>query len=167
MDQQTTALIKALKARMERETDLFVVMGQEVDRLRDSVQQKQWAVGLRIAQDLEHAAMKIEEADTERDQAYQALCDNLGIPGSSVFSLLLSHVSAELRQPLEQTWRDLRTSVVRLGTASNRLRYFAESLGGTLGRVLEEVFPHRRGRIYSRHGTATRVNDSLLVDRKL
>ena len=54
-----------------------------------------------------------------------------------------------------------------LATATNRLRYFAEALAGTLGRVLEEVFPHRRGKIYSRRGKATSVNDSLLVDRSL
>jgi len=167
VDEQTTALVDALKADMERETELFLVMGQEVDRLRDSVQLKKWAVGLGIAQGLERVALKIEEADAARDRAYQALCDNLGLPRDAVFSLLLSRMSAEQRPPLEQTWRDLRTSVVRLGTASNRLRYFAEALSGTLGRVLEEVFPHRRGRIYSRRGTATSVNDSLLVDRKL
>ncbi len=167
MDEQTTALAEALAACMERESELFLVMGREVDRLRDSVQEKKWAPGLAIAQGLERFAVKVEEADTARDGAYEALCADLGIPSDSVFSALLSRVDAEQRSLLENRWRNLRTSVIHLGTASNRLRYYAEALGGTLGRVLEEVFPHRRGRIYSRRGTATSVNDSLLVDRKL
>jgi DNA polymerase III delta prime subunit len=167
VDEQTTALVEALAARMERESELFLVMGREVDRLRDSVQEKKWGQGLAIAQGLERFAGKVEEADTARDGAYAALCSTMGIPPDSVFSILLSRVSAEQRNLLENRWRSLRTSVIHLGTASNRLRYYAEALGGTLGRVLEEIFPHRRGRIYSRRGTATSVNDSLLVDRKL
>jgi len=167
VDEHTTALVEALAARMERECELFLVMGREVDRLRDSVQEKKWGQGLAIAQGLERFAGKVEEADTARDSAYQALCSNLAVPAGAVFSIVLSRVSADQRILLESRWRNLRTSVVHLGTASNRLRYYAEALGGTLGRILEEVFPHRRGRIYSRRGTATSVNDSLLVDRKL
>jgi hypothetical protein len=167
VDEQTTALVEALAARMERECELLLVMGRDVDRLRDSVQEKKWGQGLAIAQGLERFAGKVEEADTARDAVYQELCSRLCIPQNAVFSILLSRVSAEQRVLLEGRWRSLRTSVIHLGTASNRLRYYAEALGGTLGRILEEVFPHRRGRIYSRRGTATSVNDSLLVDRKM
>jgi hypothetical protein len=167
VDEQTTALAEALKARMERQAELFLVMEQEVDRLRDSVQLKKWTQALITAQGLEQFAVKVEEADMARDQAFEALCGNLGLVNDTVFAALLSRLGPGERSMLEKSWRGLRVSVVRLGTASNRLRYFAEALGGTLKRVLEEVFPHRRGRIYSRQGTATSVNDSLLVDRKL
>ncbi len=167
MDEQTTALVKTLKALMEREAELFLVMEREVDRLRDSVQLKKWTQGLTIAQSLERFAVKIEEADMARDRAFEELCGRVGLPADALFAVLLSRLEVEERLSLEQSWRALRISVVRLGTASNRLRYYAEALGGTLGRILEEIFPHRRGRIYSRRGTATSVNDSLLVDRKL
>jgi hypothetical protein len=167
VDEQTTALVKTLNALMEREAELFLVMEREVDRLRDSVQLKKWTQGLTIAQDLERFAVKIEKADMARDRAFEGLCGSLGLPPESIFAVLLSRIDVRERHSLEQSWRALRISVVRLGTASNRLRYYAEALSGTLGRVLEEIFPHRRGRIYSRHGTATSVNDSLLVDRKL
>ncbi len=167
MDQQTTVLVETLKGQMERESDLFLAMGREMERLRDSVILKKWTAGLAIAQDLERFAHGIEEADAARDQTFTSLCVSLGLPPESVFSSLLPHVETEQRIPLEGSWRNLRTSVVKLGTATNRMRYFSEALAGTLGKVLEEVFPHRRGKIYSRRGTATSVNDALLVDRKL
>jgi len=167
VDQQTTVLGETLRGRMEREKELFLEMGQQVERLRDSVQRKSWTAGLALAQGLEQFALTIEEADTERDKAFCALCASLGLPADAVFSAVLARMPAGQRGTLEESWRNLRMSVVRLATATNRLRYFAEALAGTLGRILEEVFPHRRGKIYSRRGKATSVNDSLLVDRSL
>ena len=167
MDEQATALVKALGGLMEREAGLFLIMEKEVDRLRDTVQLKKWAQALTIAQGLERFAAKIEEADVARDRAFQDLRGSLSLSSDTVFAVLLSRLDAEQRSALEKTWRSLRISVIRLGTASNRLHYYAEALGGTLGRILEEIFPHRKGRIYSRRGKATSVNDIFLVDRKL
>ena len=167
MDEQTTALAEALAGLVEREAGLFLVMEKEVDRLRDSVQQKKWAPALATAQGLERFAAKIEETDTARDRTFQDLCAILGLSSDVPFAILLSRLDVAQRSVLEKRWRSLRISVIRLGTASNRLRYYAEALGGTVGRILEEIFPHRKGRIYSRRGKATSVNDALLVDRKL
>ena len=58
-------------------------------------------------------------------------------------------------------------SVVRLKTATGRMRYAAEALSQTLNRILEEAFPYRKGKIYSRRGKPTSVSGALLVDRKL
>jgi hypothetical protein len=57
--------------------------------------------------------------------------------------------------------------VFKLKTATVRLRYSAETLSGTLERVLAGLFPHRRGRIYGRHGVPREIGESVLVDRSL
>ncbi len=167
MDQQTTVLVEALKARIDRETRIFREMEEEMDRLRESFQQKKWTSGLTIAQRLERFGPLIEEADETRDRAFVPLAAALGMTGETSFSTVLARLDPEHRGLLEQSWRNLRMAVVRLSTATNRMRYSAEALAGTLTAILEEIFPHRRGRIYSRHGKATSVNDSLLVDRSL
>ncbi len=167
MDQQTTVLVGALKACMDRETRIFQEMEEEMTRLRESFQQKKWTSGLTIAQRMERFGPLIEEADEARDRAFIPLAAALGVAGETPFSTVLTRLGAKHRDPLEQSWRNLRMAVVRLSTATSRMRYSAEALAGTLTAILEEIFPHRRGRIYSRRGTATSVNDSLLVDRQL
>ncbi|MGA2764983.1 MAG: hypothetical protein ABSG17_16660 [Spirochaetia bacterium] len=167
MDQQTTVLAQALKGRMDFEAELFRQLGLEMDRLRDSFQQKKWTSCLVIAQGIQASAQKIERADDARDEAFAALCGGLGFSTETAFSALLTRMPEEHRGLLEESWRNLRMAVVRLSTASNRMRYSAEALAGTLGRILEEIFPHRKGKIYSRRGRTTSVNDSLLVDRRL
>ncbi len=167
MDQQTTALVGALKASMDRETGIFHQMEREMESLRDSFQRKTWTSALATAQGMERFAALVGEADEARDQAFIRLCVATGVAPETPFSSVLSRMDAEPRGMLEEGWRDLRMAVVRLSTAASRMRYSAEALAGTLSRILEEIFPHRRGRIYSRRGTATSVNDSLLVDRSL
>ena len=167
MDEQTTLRAHRLRADMDRETALFGELGAEVEKLKDSFQAKQWIPGLAVAERIQGFAARIEQAETDRETAFRSLREQLGKDDGSGFSALLPRLPEDCRGELEQSWRGLRASVVRLKTASGRLRYAADVLGGTLTRMLEAVFPQRRGRIYSRRGTATAPSGSLLVDRKL
>ncbi len=167
MDERTTVLTRTLKGAMDRETELFTSLRDEMDRLRDSFQDKKWTAGLTLAQGIERYSRKLEEADEARDIAFMQLRDGLGLSEETTFSAMLPSLPAEERGGLETSWRDLRTSVVRLKTATSRMRYSAEALADTFNKALEEIFPHRRGKIYSRRGKTTSVNDAHIVDRKL
>jgi len=167
MDERTIALSRRLKDEMEREADLFARLCEEVERLRDALQDKKWTAGLTVAQGIERFAARIEEADSTRDATFASLREEIGCGRESSFSAVLPRLPADWRADLEESWRKLRTAVVRLKTVVGRLRYSAESLAEVLNRILEGAFPHRKGKIYSRKGTPTSVNGSLLVDQKL
>jgi hypothetical protein len=167
MDEQTTVQARRLRAEMDRETALFVQLGEEVEKLKGSFQDHQWIPGLEVAERIQGYAGMIEQVEADREAAFRSLRDELGQDVATGFSVILPRLPEECRGELEESWRGLRTAVVRLKTASGRLRYAAEALGGTLTRMLEALFPQRRGRIYSRRGTATAPGGSLLVDRKL
>ena len=68
---------------------------------------------------------------------------------------------------MEGSWRGLRMAVVRLKTSTGRMRYSAEAMASTLNRILERIFPYRKGKIYTRTGAPTRVSGAHMVDRKL
>jgi hypothetical protein len=167
MDEQTTALARRLRAEMDRETALFTELGCEVERLKDSFQAKEWAAGLAVADRMQDFSARIEAAEAGREAVFAQLRELLGRPGEAAFSAVLPRLPDGCRAELEQSWRGLRAAVVRVKTASGRLRYSAEALAVTFTRMLEAVFPHRKGRIYSRRGTATAPTGSLLVDRQL
>jgi hypothetical protein len=167
MDEQTTVRARRLRAEMDREAALFGELGAEVEKLRDSFQAKQWIPGLAVAERIQGYAGRIEQAESDRETAFRSLREHLGEDRQKALSTILPLLPEDCRCELEQSWRGMRASVVRLKTASGRLRYAADALGGTLTRMLEAVFPQRRGRIYSRRGTATAPSGSLLVDQKL
>jgi len=167
MDEHTFALVRDLKDRMDREAELFADLGGEVERLRDSFQQKSWGPSLSLSEGIERSARSIEEADVARDEAFALVREALALPRETTMSAVLPSLPDLLRSEMEESWRGLRMAVVRLKTNTGRMRYSAESMASTLNRILDEVFPYRKGKIYSRRGTPTGVSGAVLVDRRL
>jgi len=167
MDEPKNALVRALKDRIDREADLFADLGQEVERLRDSFQQKSWGPSLSLAEGIERSSQAVVEADAARDEAFAAVREAMDLPLETTMSAILPALPDLLRSEMEESWRALRMSVVRLKTSTGRMRYSAEALAFTLNRILEQVFPYRKGKIYTRRGTPSSVSGAVLVDRKL
>jgi hypothetical protein len=165
MDEHTNVLSRTLKDRMEREAELFRGLQRDVERLRVSLQEKDWNAALTIAQGMERSAQAVEEADGARDESFVLLRTALDLPRETAFSALLPALQDAPREELEESWRQLRMAVIRLKTTTGRLRYSAEALAEALNRILERIFPYRKGKIYSRKGTPTRVSAAHLVDR--
>ena len=163
----TNALVRELKDRMDREAELFVDLGREVERLRDTFQQKSWGPSLSLSEGIERSARSIEEADVARDEAFDGVREALALPRETTMSAVLPSLPDLLRSEMEESWRGLRMAVVRLKTNTGRMRYSAEAMSSTLNRILDEVFPYRKGKIYSRRGTPTGVSGAVLVDRRL
>jgi hypothetical protein len=167
MDEPKNALVRALKDRIDREADLFADLGQEVERLRDSFQQKSWGPSLSLAENIERSSQAVVLADAARDEAFAAVREAMDLPLETTMSAILPALPDLLRSEMEESWRALRMSVVRLKTSTGRMRYSAEALAFTLNRILEQVFPYRKGKIYTRRGTPSSVSGAVLVDRKL
>ncbi|MGO9310818.1 MAG: hypothetical protein ACLQDL_17555 [Spirochaetia bacterium] len=167
MDERTNALVRALKDRIDREAELFADLGQEVERLRASFEQKSWGSSLSLAEGIERSSLAVLEADTARDEAFVEVRETLDLPTETTMSAILPGLPDLLRSEMEESWRGLRMAVVRLKTATSRMRYSAEALAVTLNRILEQLFPYRRGKIYTRRGTPSGVSGAVLVDRKL
>jgi len=164
---RTLSLSATLKERMDAEAELFEDLGGAVERLRETLETRSWGPGLAVAQAIERAAGAVDTAEALRAGAFEALRDCLGMPRETAFSAVLPFAPDPARAELEASWRRLRTAVVRLKTAASRTRYATEALADALNRILEQVFPYRRGKIYSRKGTPTRVDGALLVNRQL
>jgi hypothetical protein len=120
-----------------------------------------------VAQGLDEAARRIEAAEAERAAMVADLAAVLGMAAGTSLALIVGRLEPSERQALEECGRRLRTAVFRLKTATGRLRYAAEALSGTLGRVLEGIFPDRRGRIYGPQGRPALPSGAALVDHSL
>ncbi len=159
--------LQALKSGMERETALFDRLRVSMDSLRDAYLSKRWADSMTIAQGFEGAAREVEGADRDRDIAFASLKSALGAPADEPFAAVLTRMDAPDRRTLEESFRRLKSAVFRLKSASGRLTYCAETMADTLNRFLEGLYPHRRGKIYTRHGKPTQAVGALLIDKEL
>ncbi|MCX7031960.1 MAG: hypothetical protein NTU62_17825 [Spirochaetes bacterium] len=167
MDARATGLVGVLREGMDREALMFSDLVGELDRLGASFKAKDWTGSLVVAQGLDGMARRIERVEAERAAAVADLATALGMAPGTPLSALVGRLEPSERQPLEDSGRRLRTAVFRLKTATGRLRYSAETLSGTLGRVLEGIFPGRRGRMYDPQGRPAVPTGASLVDHSL
>jgi hypothetical protein len=167
MDEHTHVLVQTLKERMDREAELFTDLGCDMGRLQESFREKEWDASLEIGGGLERSARRIEAADADRDEAFALLRRALDMPEEATLSALLPELPDAERQALETSWRGMRMSVARLKTATGRVRYAAEAMTDTFNRILEQVFPYRKGKIYSRRGTPTTAGSAHIIDHRL
>lgn len=168
MDERTTLLLKELEDEMNGEADLFSRLGAQMDEMCVSSQGNAWVAGGGWTGTWDEYASKIEEIEAKRDAAFQALSAALGLSPYTHFSTMAGRLPMEDRVGLEESYRRLRAAVVRFRISVNRLRYLASTLSETMGRVLEEVLPHRKGRLYSRKGrAAVAAGSPLLVNQEL
>ena len=167
MDARATGLVGVLREGMDREASMFGDLVGELDRLGASFKAKNWTASLIVAQGLDGMARRIERAEAERAAVVADLAAALGTTSGTPLSALVGRLDPSVRQPLDESGRRLRTAVFRLKTATGRLRYSAETLSGTLGRVLEGIFPGRRGRMYGPEGRPAMPTGAALVDHSL
>ncbi len=161
------ASIAALRAGLDSEAGLFEQLVAEVERLEQAYHDRDWTSSLTIAQGLDGHARRIEAAEADRQRQVTELAPLLGLSPGAPLSGLVGHLPPDERLGLEESGRRLRAAVFRMKTATRRLRWSAETLSGTLERVLAGLFPHRRGRIYGRYGKPREIGESVLVDHSL
>ena len=168
MDERTNALVRTLKDRMDREAELFADLGREVERLRDSFQQKSWGPSLSLAEGIERSSRAIEEADAARDEAFargaRRPCD---LPRETTMSALLPGAAgpaavrdggelarpAHVRRAAED--RDGPDALLRGGP---RVHAEQDPRAGLPVPQGQDLLPPRHG-----HG----VSGAVLVDRRL
>jgi AAA+ ATPase superfamily predicted ATPase len=75
----------------------------------------------------------------------------------------VTRLPAAERDELFALYRQLRLALIRVKGNAGLLGFYLRSLSETLQKVLEELFPHRKGRIYSRSGKAREAEDDSLV----
>jgi hypothetical protein len=167
MDARATGLVGALREGMDREAGMFADLVGDLDRLGASFSAKDWTGSLVVAQGLDGMARRIERAETERAAVVAGLAAALGMTPGTPLSAIVGRLDPSERRSLEESGRRLRTEVFRLKTTTGRLRYSAETLSGTLGRVLEGILPGRRGRMYGPQGRPSVPTGAVLVDHSL
>jgi len=71
----------------------------------------------------------------------------------------------ELRSVLTDAYRDLRLSAMRARIENRALDSFVGVQGSTLSKVIDELFPMRKGRIYGKTGKAREAApESMVLD---
>jgi len=156
-----------LKCAMEEETRLLSDYAARLGSLQQIVGNRDWDAVEKSIAALRHLASEIEGAEAARAHAYRSLKTALLLSGEEPFDLVASRLGSPAREELRDRHRRLKIAIIRVTGASGLLGYYVRSIADARRQALEELFPHRKGRLYSRSGRAKATADeSMVLDRK-
>lgn len=169
MNDEHVGLVTDLVEAMRRESDYLSLFGSRLKALETTMAGKQWPELERQIQEMEAVASRVEETEAKRHASYSLLSEKVGFADRvPPLREMLPLLPEESRRLLAEAHRGLSISFHGAEEASGRLGYHARAVGGALATLLGGLFPHRKGRIYSRRGISRpSAEDSVVVDRRL
>jgi ribosomal 50S subunit-associated protein YjgA (DUF615 family) len=156
---QTTTLKRTLRAEARTLKDFAELQKQ----LQLAISKRQWTELNKEIDALRRLAGKIETLEEERIEAYQDLKSSLRADGQGNFTEIVSHLPAKDRDELLTLYRHLKAAVIRVKASAGLLNYYVQSMSEALRQILEELFPHRKGKMYSRTGQPKEPGDESLM----
>ncbi len=138
-------------------------LSREEARLQIAVLQKDWIALEACVREMKAIAQGIEECEQKRTESYRVLKAALGLKPDDSFYEVLSRLPIEDRQELAELYRRLRIGIVKVRSITDGIDAYVTATVGTMRDILDELFPERKGKIYSRSGTVSSADASSLV----
>jgi hypothetical protein len=140
--------------------DNFTVIEEKLNSL---AKKKKWLEMQKVLEDLSHVAGLIEKTEERRNLLYLSCKDRFQLNEEDSFQSFLSKVPSDQRSILFELHRQIKKKLLKIKSLSSGLIYYFACMQDSIAQVLDEIFPHRKGKFYSRQGEARESNDHAVV----
>ena len=156
---QLSKLIHAMKAEMK----LFDEFAEGENRLNDLAKRKKWAEMQAVLEELGSLAEKIEECEDSRNAVYLSCKAEMNLKEDDGFALFLAQVPDKHRETLARLHAGLKKRLLAIKSLSSGLIYYFACMQDSIAQVLGEIFPHRKGTLYSPQGESKESSEAAVV----
>ncbi len=157
-----------LKTILLQEIDGFITAVEKAEEIRSSIFRHDWK---RLSQNLErmeHATGYIAALEKERAHVFSSLRREVGAKSNAGFYTVIVHLDTGRQEELSGLFRQLKSLVLQLQGSIWSIDAYTRTLSTTIYDILQEMFPHRRGTMYSKSGRKRKHgSDPLVVNRQL
>jgi hypothetical protein len=157
---QTTTIFKEA---LHLQGVLLDSLSREEARLQLAVLEKDWTALEEAVRTMRVIADDIEGCEMQRNDAYRVLKGTLGLKSEDSFYDVLSRLPLEERQELATLYRQLRVGIAKVRSITDGIDAYVTATVGTMRDILDELFPERKGKIYSRSGSVSMAETSSMV----
>jgi hypothetical protein len=141
-----------LKNLMAEEATLLANFFSREEEVKKAVEFCDWKALETLLSELQPLAEAIEKTETLRHEAFSELRSMVGEPEDAGFYQVAVKLLPKDRDECALLYRNLKVTVVRLQALTFSIDGYVKAVSGTMQQVLNEVFPYRKGRIYSKAG---------------
>jgi hypothetical protein len=148
---------------LRNQIDLLERYCQEEREMRQHLLDRSWPELERVLGRMDGLSRELSDAEEERLEAFEELRRELGAGEEDNFYHVIAHLPADERADYAQLYRRLKMCIVSIRSVTAGIDSYATEKAATLHGVLRELFPHRKGKIYSRNGAPRRQDDNPVV----
>lgn len=155
--------IAHLKSQLRRQADLLNQFGEKEHDLQRAIVQRDWPAMDAVMPELERLSAMLEGVEHKRYALVNRMKTAAGLSESAPFSDLVATSKPKDRVELTSLYRDLQVAVLRVRNHTNGIDSYVRNSVRTANTVLGELFPERKGTIYSRNGARSPLRGSAMV----
>ena len=155
--------IAHLKSQLKKQTELLGEFGRKELDLQKAILDRNWPAMDALMPDLERVSSSLEAVERRRHSVVAKLKTSAGLRDDAPFAELVMSVKPRDRAELTALYRSLQIAVLRVKNHTSGIDSYVRNSVRTANTVLGELFPERKGTIYSRSGAQSPAHGSAMV----
>lgn len=162
-------LVRTLKDCMSSQLEILNNFSENEKLLKTNVENHNWEGLNRVIREMHPLSEKIDDLDIKRSKAFKALCSYFKEPDNASFYQVAVHFSIPDRELCTELYQQLKIAVIRIQSITWSIDNYVRTVSGTIHQILDNVFPHRKGNIYSNTGSVREFSgiDPVLINQQL
>lgn len=153
---------------LQQEVDGFSSAIERAETIRSSIFKHDWKQLTDSLEKMERLGGYLDALEKERVHVFEKLRVEVGASPSDGFYTVVVRLPREEQDLLSGLFRRLKTQVIQLQGVIWSIDAYTRSISATIYDILQEIFPHKRGTMYSKSGKKRKTgNDPLVVNHQL
>ena len=152
-----------LRECMSGELELLVAFREAELALKDGISRKDWDGLERCIHQMKTLSTDLVEVEARRNGAFRDLQDLVGEKEEAGFYQVIVHLPPDERETLAELYRAMRFAAVGIRSVTYCIDEHLKTINGTLQQILNELFPHRKGNLYSKQGERREAQGNPMV----
>jgi len=158
--------IEQLIVILEKEIELIKTFTKIEGIIMDSIITNNWDILESNIEQTKDISRDIEKLDKARETCIELLREEVGEDINTHFYRLTVNLETGLKNKLNDLYRELKLSVLNLQNINWRIDTYVGTVTGIMKQTLKEIYPNRRGSLYSRSGIIREVDNNPMVLNK-
>ena len=152
---------------MKEESEVLDKLSTLEEELGRSARERDWTELDTRLREVKTMCEKLSQADRIRAVVYEKIKRACRALPTESFGEVLARVPEEEWGSLPELHRRVRIAVEKIKSLTGGLDTYISSTVNTMDRILEEIFPDRRNKIYTRKGEVFGTGAPLMVSRSI
>ncbi|MBT3276209.1 MAG: hypothetical protein HN368_23885 [Spirochaetales bacterium] len=148
---------------MKRELELLETFrGAELE-LKNSINEKDWDSLDTSVNKMNLLSIELVDIEESRNTAFHELRELIGENKDAGFYQVIVHLPPEERELLAELYRAMKFTAVGIQAVTYCIDEHVQTINGTMHQILNELFPYRKGNMYSKEGKRREIEQNPMV----